>query len=162
MASHVSETMGNGQNGEDASHSPRQPPFLALPFEIRELVYQELWKSEGLVQHVFCHQDPSNYKNAVYCTWPCSTSFSVEGTLQNACQSAWQRKGEPTVFNSPGLRKKLLSMWMNHWECEAKVFEAAFMARRVTPEEEWFCGCAMAQFRTKKPFLPMLLTCKKT
>ncbi|CAI4214061.1 unnamed protein product [Parascedosporium putredinis] len=50
---------------------------------------------------------------------------------------------------------------MNHWECEAKVFEAAFMARRVTPEEEWFCGCAMAQFRTKKPFLPMLLTCKQ-
>lgn len=123
--------------------------FGKLPEEIREMVYQELWRAAGLGQHIIRTQ-------AGYAHSRCL--FRRPGTTPADGDDPWE-------FNwmAPDARgpvplwyKREMSTWCDHWKCEEAREEREIwrdIARGRT------CHCVHVD--TWTAFLPMLMTCKR-
>lgn len=149
----------------DAEDSQRQSPFFQrFPREVRDAIYLELWRTGGLVQHVFWHQEYQQHSPRKFCLWPCTTPFDVEGTTEKQLDEVWEREGRCSTIYDPLWHDRLASHWYNHWPCEEDMIatgeQAGFEVERST--ERLNCPCSVnRELPPKQPFLPSLLTCKR-
>ncbi|OBT68525.1 hypothetical protein VE03_01817 [Pseudogymnoascus sp. 23342-1-I1] len=117
--------------------------LVALPAEIRDAIYLELWRSCGLRQHIVCHREK---EGRYFCSWPCTTEYDVDDVLQ---------------------RKIEKSTWMNHCECgERALMQHGLKATSGYTTSTSVCWRKNSLDKTKEhvtpwsPYLPMLLSCK--
>lgn len=154
-----------------------QSAFLTLlPPEIRDAIYLSLWRSHGLRQHIIWHGD--NESGRHFCSWPCTTDFSVDDSLQRDVEELRIRQGVRLGHSMGGfasrrdpevsvLTRHLQSPWMNHWACGERAAEVH------GSDANWgFKTAGMDCWKTHSsygfkepvpswsPYLPMLLSCK--
>ncbi|KAF4463275.1 hypothetical protein FALBO_9902 [Fusarium albosuccineum] len=79
--------------------------FFQLPFEIRQSILRELFRSAG-VQHIVLRGD--RYTHA-----RCITDHVAPDDLMEECA-----KHDSNSFVDQVLRRRLESTWGNHWKCE--------------------------------------------
>ncbi|CAH0003792.1 unnamed protein product [Clonostachys byssicola] len=98
-----------------------------LPREVRDAIYLELWRSNGLRQHIVSHR---NHKNADpehpewhFCRWRCVTDFEVEDRLQQEIEllEADQIIDDVGLTYNVPYQKRLASPWHNHWACGEEI-----------------------------------------
>ena len=111
--------------------------FGKLPLEIRQQIYEELWRMTGGGSHHIFHHSGRLRRCA------CVTDHDAEDERDGIVEKFKLAKAltHKTYFSSPTLHKKLSSKWTKHWKCEEH------LARRGTAK--------------RSPFLPMLTTCKR-
>ncbi|KAK1574589.1 uncharacterized protein LY79DRAFT_652390 [Colletotrichum navitas] len=123
--------------------------FGKLPEEVREMIYQELWRAAGLGQHVIRTQ-------AGYAHSRCL--FDRPGATAADGEEPWEFNWMAPDAHGPGplWYKREMSTWCDHWKCEESREEREIwrdIARgrtgRSVPCETWTA------------FLPMMLTCKR-
>ncbi|KAF5013274.1 hypothetical protein FDECE_703 [Fusarium decemcellulare] len=85
-------------------HQPKSL-FFQLPFEIRQSILRELFRSAG-VQHIVLRGD--HYTHA-----RCITDHVAPDELMEECA-----KHDSNCFVDQVLRRRLESTWGNHWKCE--------------------------------------------
>jgi hypothetical protein len=151
-------------------HEQRQSPFFdRFPREIRDAIYLELWRTAGLSQHVFWHEDQRNPEKSKYCLWPCTAEFQVEDECEGELQrqlEVWPQGDRPQFMHSLLWHSRLHSHWFNHWRCEEDLLGAYENAglgvdRYEGPSTKFNCPCRLNDTLPRKPYLPMLLSCKK-
>lgn len=151
-----------------------------LPREIRDAIYLELWRSNGLRQHIICY-NPLNKPElggTQFCTWPCSTAFQVHDKLQENIETLRQELGVPlgeimwrnfsdmADTRTIGPSRALKSPWLNHWPCGENAYEkygkyATFgmavcdFVRKTNKENGVERGLVVSG-----TYLPLLLSCK--
>lgn len=139
---------------EDDQH---QSPFLSrLPPEIRNAIYLELWRTAGLSQHVFWHE-------------ACAAGFvfGVEDEREPQLEALWEAKGSPGTWLDDGLwHGRLASHWYNHWGCEEELLRQAGLDANRMPARMKAPTAQLDALRSvstvaRKPYLPMLLSCKR-
>ncbi|KZL79743.1 hypothetical protein CI238_02128 [Colletotrichum incanum] len=123
--------------------------FDKLPEEIREMIYQELWRAAGLGQHIIRTQ--AGYAHS-RCLFHRPGTRAVDGE-------------EPWEFNwmAPDARgsvplwyKREMSTWCDHWKCE-EAREEREIWRDIARGRAGHC----VHVETWTAFLPMMLTCKR-
>ncbi|KAM0203342.1 hypothetical protein ACHAQI_010403 [Fusarium lateritium] len=81
-------------------------PLVQLPSEIKELIFQELWRDEGLAQHLILRRG-----RVVGMT--CVTDIAAPDELQGMCEATGSK-----IIRDPVLMKRFQSSWGVHWKCE--------------------------------------------
>ena len=159
-----------------ATNPQPQSPLLALPREIRNLIYLELWRSAGLRQHILWHHGERHYDEPDYdepphfCRWPCRTEFQVDDPVQADIQEKWEQMirqhGLSRVRQEHWrLARRLRSPWLNHVNCGEDAEEAHGMEVDVGwstgLQSCWKVGCEEDDAAPpRSPYLPMLLSCR--
>ncbi|KAK1963364.1 hypothetical protein LY78DRAFT_660370 [Colletotrichum sublineola] len=123
--------------------------FGKLPKEIREMIYQELWRAAGLSQHVIRTQGGYAHSR---CLFDRPGSRAVDG------EEPWEFNWMAPDARGPGplWYKREMSTWCDHWKCEESREERELwrdIARGRTGHS--------VHVETWTAFLPMMLTCKR-
>lgn len=114
--------------------------FFRLPVEIRELIYNEIWRTAGLRQHILI-------RNGYYTHIRCITDHNAPDERQVEVGRLWGTEIRPFTQGLPsnGLwNRRLNSGWSNHWKCEERA-----------------ASRSSSTVLDPAPFLPMLLVCKQ-
>lgn len=108
-------------------------PLLKLPREVRDAIYLEVWRSNGLRQHIVAHWGASDSQDSKphYCRWKCCTEFEVQDRLQEMIENVRIQQGRPLgveIGCSPvsvrhDYQGLLSSPWDNHWKCWIEIVE---------------------------------------
>lgn len=67
--------------------------LVALPAEIRDAIYLELWRSYGLRHHIVSHGEEEGH--FFFGSWPCTTEYDVDDALQRKIEKVRCRLGVP-------------------------------------------------------------------
>lgn len=141
-----------------------QFPFLALPREIRDLVYLELWRACGLRQHILWHHDEPNPH---LCRWPCRTEFRVDDPVQAEIDVIREQLGfvPGRSLDLDLYARRLRSPWLNHVLCgedaEGVHGLEAGVGRSTGLQSCWKRGRGEEYAPApRSPYIPMLLSCK--
>jgi hypothetical protein len=121
---------------EASSHHQLQSTlFGKLPLEIRRQIYQELWLSSGLSQHVFERRG-----RLQHC--PCIIDHDEPDERDDLVEMYRLEKEitDSDSFKHRALHRKLASPWTKHWKCEEN------LSQNGAPPN---------------PFLLSLLSCKR-
>ncbi|KAF5523234.1 hypothetical protein CGCA056_v004200 [Colletotrichum aenigma] len=123
--------------------------FGKLPREIREMIYQELWRDAGMGQHIIRTE-------AGYAHTRCLLHRPGDPEEKHEGGEPWE-----SMWMVPDARgtvplwyKREMSTWCDHWKCEEAREE----------NEIWkdiAKGCRCVKVDTWTAFLPMMLTCKR-
>ncbi|KAF9874993.1 hypothetical protein CkaCkLH20_07687 [Colletotrichum karsti] len=133
-----------------ATHGQSQSNFFVrLPQEIREMIYQELWRDSGTAQHII--RTPAGYTHC-RCVFDQSGKSGGRDGDDDLWEAMWM---VPDARGSgPLWYKREMSSWGDHWKCEEAREE----------KEIWkdiARGCHCIKVDTWTAFLPMMLTCKR-
>ncbi|KAK6218897.1 hypothetical protein QIS74_06106 [Colletotrichum tabaci] len=124
-----------------------------LPDEIREMIYQELWRAAGLGQHIIRTQAGYAHSRCLFHRVGSRAGGGVDG--EDPWESNWMapdaRGPVPLWF------QREMSTWCDHWKCE-EAREEREIWRDITSRSRTY-HCARAD--TWTAFLPMMLTCKR-
>lgn len=135
--------------------------FGALPAEVREMIYQELWRSSGMGQHII--RTEAGYAHAG-CVVYRPTDHDEDGGGQQQEGAAEGDAPWGSMWMAPDPRgsvplwyKREMSTWCDHWRCE----EARELREiwRDIGRGRAACRCVEAESWTA--FMPMMLTCKR-
>ena len=123
--------------------------FARLPLDIRLRIYDELFKSSGLVQHI-CESP----RGDGYTHWPCTADHDGEDARQLELESVRSLVGVVPLWFDPQWQARLQSPWANHWACEEKM--------KYAYNKELFDGTPRRTAGSgATSFLSLFLTCKK-
>ncbi|KAF6794651.1 hypothetical protein CSOJ01_13619 [Colletotrichum sojae] len=127
--------------------------FGALPAEVREMIYQELWRGSGLGQHII--RTEAGYAHAS-CVVYRPADHDEEGGEGDAPWGSMWMAPDPRG-SVPLWYKREMSTWCDHWRCE----EARELREiwRDIGRGRAACRCVEAESWTA--FMPMMLTCKR-
>ncbi|SPO03136.1 uncharacterized protein DNG_05818 [Cephalotrichum gorgonifer] len=148
-----------------------QSAFITrLPTEVRDAIYLELWRSNGLRQHILWH---GLWQDNHLCSWPCTTKYEVDDRLQRDIEELRRRMNVPL---GERMRKsqdpetatyvrRLQSPWINHWACGERAEQehglGAVDGFTTSDIVCWRRSRVNGQHvPPRSPYLPMLLTCK--
>ncbi|KAG8361380.1 hypothetical protein FVEN_g760 [Fusarium venenatum] len=106
--------------------------LVQLPIEIKELIFQELWRDAGLSQHLILGRGR-------VVGMKCTTDVTAPDELQATCQKTKRNE----TYDSE-LWRRLESSWGVHWKCE-ELYRSKLKAER----------------NERRPFLPLLVTCRQ-
>jgi hypothetical protein len=99
---------------DTTSHHQLQSTFFGkLPLEIRRQIYQELWASSGLDQHIY-------QKGGRFSHCPCTIDHD-EPDERDELVELYRLEKDITdcdSFKNSALHQKLSSPWTKHWKCE--------------------------------------------
>ncbi|KXH26234.1 hypothetical protein CSIM01_03612 [Colletotrichum simmondsii] len=122
-----------------------------LPKEIREIVYQQLWRMSGLGQHIILTEAGFGHSR-------CLLERPESGTIvegDDAWEFNWMGSDSDARGSVSLWYKREMSAWCDHWKCEEARDERQIwrdIARCRTGHG--------VSFGTSSPYLPMMLTCK--
>lgn len=150
--------------------SQLQSAFITgLPREIRDLIYLELWRSCGLRQHIFWHNNIADRCKSHFCRWPCTTEYQVEDELQQDIEAIRHQRGVDfgQILKDTTCCRRLQSIWLSHWPCSEQA-EKIHGVHAISPLRPLgtasFCWkedrVEGQDTRSKDPYMPMLLSCK--
>ncbi|KAL6915125.1 hypothetical protein FSHL1_012798 [Fusarium sambucinum] len=127
--------------------------LVQLPTEIKELIFEELWRDAGLSQHLILEGGRVvGLKCITDVTAPdelqttCQRLHATRQRLQATCQrlqATCQRTRHNEIYDSE-LWRRLESKWAVHWKCE-ELYRSKLQGER----------------NELRPFLPLLLTCRQ-
>lgn len=147
-----------------ATHPQPQSALLALPREVRDLVYLELWRSCGLRQHILWHFDESSPH---FCRWPCRTEFRVDDPVQAEVEGLREELGfaPGRSLDIDTYARRLRSPWLNHVLCGEHAEHVhgleAGVGRSTGLQSCWKPGRGEEYTPPpRSPYIPMLLSCK--
>lgn len=99
---------------ETTSHHQLQSTFFGkLPLEIRRQIYEELWLSSGLNQHIY-------QKRGRFSHCPCVTDHDAADERDDIVENYRLEKSltNSDSFTDTALHRKLASPWTKHYRCE--------------------------------------------
>ncbi|OBT54147.1 hypothetical protein VE04_04795 [Pseudogymnoascus sp. 24MN13] len=158
------------------TQSPFLTRLLTLPPELRAAIDPTLRRSHGLRQHIIWHGNESTGRH--FCSWPCTTDFSVADDPQRDVEELRIGHGVPLGSDMRGsargkdpevtmLTRRLQSPWMNHWACGERAAEVYGIDANWGFDTSGIRCWKTHSKRGKKelvppwsPYLPMLLSCK--
>jgi hypothetical protein len=147
-----------------------QSSFITcLPFEVRERIYLELWRSCGLRQHIIWHRNKDDKTKSHFCRWRCTTPFSVEDKLQGTIEVTRIEVGASLGDSlcSKTYALQLFSAWKNHFACGQRIVKVygrdADPGIRTCSSQGpcWSSHKSSSEnLSTCSPYFSMLLSCK--
>jgi len=105
------------QDLESSSHHQLDSTFFGkLPLEIRRQIYQELWLSSGLSQHVY-------ERNGRISHCPCVIDHDAADERDDLVEMHRLQKELTNTdsFTDTALHQQLSSPWTKHWKCEEQL-----------------------------------------
>ncbi|OLN97729.1 hypothetical protein CCHL11_07896 [Colletotrichum chlorophyti] len=133
-----------------ATHEQLDAGFFGkLPEEIREMIYQELWRASGLGQHII--RTEAGYAHS-RCLLHQRDTTTADGEDPWECNWMSPDASGPV----PLWFKREMSTWCDHWKCEEATYEGEIL-RSVARGRASHC----VHIDTWSAFLPMMLTCKR-
>ncbi|TDZ38214.1 hypothetical protein C8035_v006806 [Colletotrichum spinosum] len=131
-------------------HDQLQTGFFALPEELREMVYRELWRASGFGQHVF--RTRAGLAHSRCLLHRRGNAAAAGGGEEEPWESMWMapdaRGGRPLWM------MREISSWCDHWKCE-EAREERLIWKDIAR------GCSCIKVDTWTAFLPMMRVCKR-